>query len=62
MSQQVAARVLRQQWETYVAAATESGHTPDRARWRVLRDFFVADTAYPGVTTEVIPAAEVSFG
>jgi alkanesulfonate monooxygenase SsuD/methylene tetrahydromethanopterin reductase-like flavin-dependent oxidoreductase (luciferase family) len=44
MSQQVAARVLRQQWDTYVAAATESGHTPDRARWRVLRDFFVADT------------------
>ena len=24
-------------------------------------NFFVADTAYPGVTTTVVPAAEVSF-
>ncbi|MBS1889095.1 MAG: LLM class flavin-dependent oxidoreductase [Actinobacteria bacterium] len=44
MSQQVAARVLRQQWDTYVEAATESGHTADRSNWRVLRDVFVADT------------------
>jgi alkanesulfonate monooxygenase SsuD/methylene tetrahydromethanopterin reductase-like flavin-dependent oxidoreductase (luciferase family) len=44
MSQQVAARVLRQQWDTYVEAATEAGHTPDRSTWRVMRDVFVADT------------------
>jgi hypothetical protein len=24
-------------------------------------NFFVADTVYPGVTTAVVPAAEVSF-
>ena len=24
-------------------------------------NFFVADTSYPGVTTEVVPAEEVSF-
>jgi alkanesulfonate monooxygenase SsuD/methylene tetrahydromethanopterin reductase-like flavin-dependent oxidoreductase (luciferase family) len=44
MSQQVAARVLRQQWDTYVEAATEAGNTTDRANWRVMRDIFVADT------------------
>jgi alkanesulfonate monooxygenase SsuD/methylene tetrahydromethanopterin reductase-like flavin-dependent oxidoreductase (luciferase family) len=44
MSQQVATHVLCQQWETYATAATEAGHTPDRATWRVMRDIFVADT------------------
>lgn len=44
MSQQVASRVLRQQWETYAEAATAAGHTPDRSGWRVMRDIFVADT------------------
>jgi alkanesulfonate monooxygenase SsuD/methylene tetrahydromethanopterin reductase-like flavin-dependent oxidoreductase (luciferase family) len=44
MSQQVSDRVLRQQWETYAEAASENGYTPDRSRWRVLRDVFVADT------------------
>ena len=44
MSQQVAAHVLRQQWETYAAAAAEAGHATDRASWRVMRDIFVADT------------------
>jgi len=44
MSQQVAVHVLRQQWETYSAAAIAAGHTPDRSRWRVMRDIFVADT------------------
>jgi alkanesulfonate monooxygenase SsuD/methylene tetrahydromethanopterin reductase-like flavin-dependent oxidoreductase (luciferase family) len=44
VSQQVSAPVLRQHWETYSTAATEAGHEPDRARWRVLRDIFVADT------------------
>lgn len=44
MSQQVGVHVLREQWETYGDAMTEAGHTPDRARWRVMRDVFVADT------------------
>jgi alkanesulfonate monooxygenase SsuD/methylene tetrahydromethanopterin reductase-like flavin-dependent oxidoreductase (luciferase family) len=44
MSQQVASHVLVQQWETYVAAATEAGHETDRSTWRVMRDIFVADT------------------
>jgi alkanesulfonate monooxygenase SsuD/methylene tetrahydromethanopterin reductase-like flavin-dependent oxidoreductase (luciferase family) len=44
MSQQVAAHVLVQQWETYVAAATEAGRETDRGNWRVMRDIFVADT------------------
>jgi alkanesulfonate monooxygenase SsuD/methylene tetrahydromethanopterin reductase-like flavin-dependent oxidoreductase (luciferase family) len=44
MSQQVATRILSQQWETYVNAATEAGHVPDRSTWRVIRDVFVADT------------------
>lgn len=44
MSQQVGMAALRSQWETYTAAATEAGHTPDRANWRVMRDVFVAET------------------
>lgn len=44
MSQQVGVEVLRQQWETYAAAATAAGRAPDRANWRVMRDVFVADT------------------
>jgi alkanesulfonate monooxygenase SsuD/methylene tetrahydromethanopterin reductase-like flavin-dependent oxidoreductase (luciferase family) len=44
MSQQVSARVLRQQWETYAEAAEAAGYTADRSRWRVIRDVFVADT------------------
>jgi alkanesulfonate monooxygenase SsuD/methylene tetrahydromethanopterin reductase-like flavin-dependent oxidoreductase (luciferase family) len=44
MSQQVATRVLRQQWETYVAAADAAGHATDRADWRIIRDVYVADT------------------
>ena len=44
MSQQVAGRVLCEQWDTYAQAASDHGHTPERARWRVLRDVLVADT------------------
>ncbi len=41
----IPARVLRSQWETYAAASRDAGHSPDRSRWRVCRDVFVADTA-----------------
>jgi alkanesulfonate monooxygenase SsuD/methylene tetrahydromethanopterin reductase-like flavin-dependent oxidoreductase (luciferase family) len=44
MSQQVGMAALSKQWETYEAAATGSGRTPDRATWRVMRDVFVAET------------------
>lgn len=44
MSQQVGLAALVQQWDTYAAAATEAGHIPDRANWRIMRDVFVADT------------------
>jgi alkanesulfonate monooxygenase SsuD/methylene tetrahydromethanopterin reductase-like flavin-dependent oxidoreductase (luciferase family) len=44
LSQQVSTRVLRGQWTTYAEAASEAGHIPNRADWRVLRDIFVADT------------------
>jgi alkanesulfonate monooxygenase SsuD/methylene tetrahydromethanopterin reductase-like flavin-dependent oxidoreductase (luciferase family) len=44
MSQQVGMAALLQQWETYSRTSVESGHTPDRANWRVMRDVFVAET------------------
>jgi alkanesulfonate monooxygenase SsuD/methylene tetrahydromethanopterin reductase-like flavin-dependent oxidoreductase (luciferase family) len=44
MSQQLAAHVLRDQWETYACAAEEAGLVPHRGSWRVLRDIVVADT------------------
>jgi alkanesulfonate monooxygenase SsuD/methylene tetrahydromethanopterin reductase-like flavin-dependent oxidoreductase (luciferase family) len=44
ISQQVSTPALIQHWTTYEDAALASGHTPDRADWRVLRDSFVADT------------------
>ncbi len=44
MSQQVGMAALRQQWVTYEEAATQAGHTPDRANWRIMRDVFVAET------------------
>ena len=31
-------------WEVYDKAAREAGHTPDRSRWRIAREVFVADT------------------
>ena len=40
----IPARVLRSQWETYAAAALGAGHSPERSRWRVCRDVFVAAT------------------
>ncbi len=44
MSQQLSAETLRQHWEHYSGVASEHGHTPDRRNWRILRDWFVADT------------------
>ena len=36
--------VLAGQWETYSANSLAAGHTPDRSRWRIARDVFIADT------------------
>jgi alkanesulfonate monooxygenase SsuD/methylene tetrahydromethanopterin reductase-like flavin-dependent oxidoreductase (luciferase family) len=44
VSQAVHADVLKQHWETYSAAARIAGHEPSRRSWRIVRDWFVADT------------------
>jgi alkanesulfonate monooxygenase SsuD/methylene tetrahydromethanopterin reductase-like flavin-dependent oxidoreductase (luciferase family) len=44
MSQQLGAATLRAHWEHYSEVAGEHGQVVDRANWRVLRDWFVADT------------------
>src|SRR5262249_47394739 len=44
MSQQLSAATLRSHWEHYSDVASEHGHSPDRRNWRILRDWFVADT------------------
>ncbi|OBJ44812.1 hypothetical protein A5630_15510 [Mycolicibacterium mucogenicum] len=44
VSQLVGTSALRAHWETYAAAATDSGHSPSRDRWRVVRGVFVADS------------------
>jgi alkanesulfonate monooxygenase SsuD/methylene tetrahydromethanopterin reductase-like flavin-dependent oxidoreductase (luciferase family) len=44
MSQQLGAPTLRAHWEHYSEVAGEHGHSVDRANWRVLRDWFVAET------------------
>ncbi|MGV9870836.1 LLM class flavin-dependent oxidoreductase [Rhodococcus koreensis] len=44
VSQEVCTDALVQHWETYTAAAEAAGHEADRGRWRVVRDFWVADT------------------
>jgi len=36
--------VLKTHWDTYSAAALENGHTPDRSRYRVSQEVYVADT------------------
>jgi alkanesulfonate monooxygenase SsuD/methylene tetrahydromethanopterin reductase-like flavin-dependent oxidoreductase (luciferase family) len=36
---------LQKNWETYAAAATAAGNTPDRQAWRVARDIYVADSS-----------------
>jgi alkanesulfonate monooxygenase SsuD/methylene tetrahydromethanopterin reductase-like flavin-dependent oxidoreductase (luciferase family) len=35
---------LRGHWDSVAEGAAASGRTPDRGRWRMLRDIFVADT------------------
>ena len=37
-------RTLKSQWDVYAKAARGAGHTPDRTKWRICRDVFVADT------------------
>jgi len=44
MSQQVSAAALRSHWDLYDAAASRAGYSTDRSEWRIMRDFFVADT------------------
>jgi alkanesulfonate monooxygenase SsuD/methylene tetrahydromethanopterin reductase-like flavin-dependent oxidoreductase (luciferase family) len=38
------ASFLKTHWDTYAAAALANGHTPDRSRYHVSQDVFVADT------------------
>jgi alkanesulfonate monooxygenase SsuD/methylene tetrahydromethanopterin reductase-like flavin-dependent oxidoreductase (luciferase family) len=40
----VAANVLANHWETYTEGANASGLTPERAKWKISRNVFVADT------------------
>ena len=44
VSQEVSADILRTHWKTYEDAAHQSGHTPGRDRWRIARDYWVAET------------------
>lgn len=44
MSQQVSTPVMTQHWETIAEVSEENGLTPDRRKWRILRDIFVAET------------------
>lgn len=44
ISQELSSQTLRQHWDAYSEAALENGHDPSRSDWRVLRDFFVAET------------------
>jgi alkanesulfonate monooxygenase SsuD/methylene tetrahydromethanopterin reductase-like flavin-dependent oxidoreductase (luciferase family) len=44
ISQQVGGETLLQHWATYTAAAQAAGHETNRSDWRIMRDFFVADT------------------
>jgi alkanesulfonate monooxygenase SsuD/methylene tetrahydromethanopterin reductase-like flavin-dependent oxidoreductase (luciferase family) len=44
VSQAVHSSILRTHWETYRSAAEAAGHEPSRRRWRITRDWLVADT------------------
>ena len=44
VSQEVGIDALKTHWETYAAAADEAGYTPDRNKWRIGRDCWVAET------------------
>ena len=45
----VTANVLADFWQTYEAAATEAGRTPDRRDWKIARSIFLADTTAEAV-------------
>ena len=40
----VAANVLANHWETYAGGAQSAGQEPDRRKWKISRNIFVADT------------------
>jgi alkanesulfonate monooxygenase SsuD/methylene tetrahydromethanopterin reductase-like flavin-dependent oxidoreductase (luciferase family) len=44
LSQQLSTGTLRSHWEHYSEVAGANGNPAERSNWRVLRDFFVADT------------------
>jgi alkanesulfonate monooxygenase SsuD/methylene tetrahydromethanopterin reductase-like flavin-dependent oxidoreductase (luciferase family) len=44
VSQQVNTDTLLKHWEVYSKSAEAAGHVADRSGWRIIRDFFVADT------------------
>ncbi|NKZ10787.1 LLM class flavin-dependent oxidoreductase [Mycolicibacterium septicum DSM 44393] len=44
VSQEVCVEALLKHWETYSAAAETAGHRADRNAWRIVRDYWVADT------------------
>ena len=44
-----AGNVLADNWATYENAALEAGHEPDRSKWRVARQLFLADTTEEAV-------------
>lgn len=44
VSQEVCTESLRSHWETYSAAAEGARHIPNRASWRIVRDYWVAET------------------
>lgn len=44
VSQQVKTDIVKTHWASYSEAAIAAGYTPDRSEWRIVRDFFVADT------------------
>ena len=37
-------RFVADHWAAYAEGAKEAGRTPDRSRWRISRDIFIADT------------------
>ena len=42
--------VVADNWQTYEAAALESGRSPDRSKWKVARSIFLADTTKEAVS------------
>lgn len=44
ISQQLSSEVLKQHWEAYSSGAEAEGKVPRRQDWRIVRNFFVADS------------------